>query len=222
MQGRFFSYAYMISAIVLLTWLVRLPSLGRRSFFLKMATATTLLVYLLFYPHTPLTAPASYDTFLIDHGIADERGIYFETMSLNTYLRRHRAHQFFPNHRWAHAGLKFRGARSPVAIQKSTGLFGYFAGTMKTIIDPYALSDPLLARLPVTAEWRIGHFERAIPEGYLQSRKTGYELIANPELNHFYHELRIVTQSHRLFTLERLKAIVALNSSAYDHLIQKK
>ena len=55
------------------------------------------------------------------------------------------------------------------------GLLGYCVGPGTAIIDNMALTDPLLARLPITdpAHWRIGHFYRAIPAGYWRAIKTG-------------------------------------------------
>ena len=55
-----------------------------------------------------------------------------------------------------------------VVIFEAVGLFGYHAGPGIHIADPMALTDPLLARLPADKPWRIGHFRRTLPLGYVE------------------------------------------------------
>ena len=70
------------------------------------------------------------------------------------------------------------------SVQGSIGFFGYNAGPTKYVIDRNALSDPLLARLPVSEsiyfEFYSGHFFRELPAGYFESRQQGKNLIADP------------------------------------------
>ena len=106
-----------------------------------------------------------------------------------------------------------------VIVLRNVGMFGYYSGTEKIIIDPLALTDPLLARLPVTGKWRIGHFVRKVPDGYVDSLMNGNASIVNPQVNEFYKKLKIVTQNEELFTLERLKTIALFNVGAYNHLL---
>jgi hypothetical protein len=54
-----------------------------------------------------------------------------------------------------------------VTIFEAVGLLGYYAGPGVHIVDPMALTDPLLARLPADKPWRIGHFRRQLPPGYV-------------------------------------------------------
>ncbi len=60
---------------------------------------------------------------------------------------------------------------------KAAGFVGYFAGPDVHIIDIYALGDALLARLEVVdyKPWRIGHFQRDLPNGYIDYDKNRKE-----------------------------------------------
>ena len=214
MQGRFLSYAYMVSAILLL---LRLDKLHLHKF--KALTFITVGLYLVLYPHTPFNSPFNYKNQVIEMGIADERGFYFDELSLVQYCIRNREDNFFPEHRWAKSGYKEKESQYRVIVTRNVGMFGYYSGIEKIIIDPLALTDPLLARLPVTGKWRIGHFVRTVPDGYIDSLMNGNESIVNPQVNEFYKKLRIVTQNEELFTLERLKTIALFNVGAYNHLL---
>ena len=96
---------------------------------------------------------------------------------------------------------------------------GYSAGLNKIIVDPFALSDPLLARLPALPAWRIGHFERMIPDGYAESILSRQNRIKDEGLREFYDKIRIITQSKNLFGAERLKTVLLMNLGRYDELI---
>ncbi len=152
-------------------------------------------------------------------GVADERGFYFDELSLYQYFIRNREDNFFPEHLWARSGYQEKQSPYIVIVLRNVGMFGYYSGTEKIIIDPLALTDPLLARLPVTGKWRVGHFVRNVPDGYIDSLINGNESIVNPKVNEFYKKLKIVTQNEELFTLERLKTIALFNVGAYNHLL---
>jgi len=214
MQGRFLSYAYIVSVILLL---LRLDKIHFPKF--KSLTFIAVSLYLVLYPHTAFNSPFNYENKVIDMGIADERGFYFNELSLYRYLLRDKKGKFFPAHSWARNGYEFKESSDRITIVSTIGLFGYHSGTEKIIVDPHALSDPLLARMPVTGSWRIGHITRKIPDGYVENIINGNEAIVNPQLNEFYKKLKIVTQNEKLFTQERLKTIILFNISAYDHLL---
>jgi arabinofuranosyltransferase len=88
---------------------------------------------------------------------------------------------------------------------------GYVLGRGYHIIDPLALGDPLLARLPARPRWRIGHYERTLPDGYFESVLTDSNRIEDPAIAAYYDTIREVTRGP-LFTKRRWKAIVALNA----------
>ncbi len=214
MQGRFLSYAFMVSAILIL---LRLDKIHLPKF--KALTFITVGLYLVLYPHTPFNSPFKYQNQVIEMGVADERGFYFEELSLYRYFIRNREDNFFPGHRWAKSGYKEKKSPYRVIVLRNVGLFGYYSGIEKIIIDPLALTDPLLARLPVTGKWRIGHYVREVPDGYIDSLMNRTESIVNPRVNEFYKKLKILTQNEELFTLERLKTIALFNVGAYNHLL---
>jgi len=214
MQGRFLSYAYMVSVILLL---LRLDKIHFPNF--KTLIVITVGFYLVLYPHTPFNSPFKYQNQVIEMGVADERGFYFDELSLYHYFIRNREDNFFPEHLWAKSGYQEKKSPYSVIVLRNVGLFGYYSGIEKIIIDPLAITDPLLARLPVTGRWRIGHFERRVPDGYIDSLMNRNESIVNPNVNEFYKKLKIVTQNEELFTLERLKTIVLFNVGAYNHLL---
>jgi arabinofuranosyltransferase len=84
------------------------------------------------------------------------------------------------------------------------------------ICDSWLL-DPLLTRLPVTnpASWRIGHFERRFPEGYLESLATGENKVRHAGLHRYYEALRLVVRAPVLDGA-RLRAVFDLLRGAYD------
>ena len=88
-------------------------------------------------------------------------------------------------------------------------------------MDIFALADPLLARLPVKNPYtRIGHFERDLPKGYVETIESGRNKIANPHLAEFYEKMKLITTGD-LFLPGRLKTIWEMNTGQYDYLIQK-
>lgn len=106
----------------------------------------------------------------------------------------------------------------PVAI---AGFRGFQQGPHVHAVDIHALSDPLLARLPVQSmSWHIGHFRRKIPQGYMASLETGENRIENRYLAEYYERIRLITRGD-LFSPERLVAIWEINTGACDHLIEK-
>jgi hypothetical protein len=83
------------------------------------------------------------------------------------------------------------------------------------IIDRYALSDPLLARLPPRTFNKVGHFQREVPPGYKQARASGDLSHMDPALAAYYRPLREIV-SGPLFSGARLREIVKFNLGHYD------
>jgi arabinofuranosyltransferase len=59
-------------------------------------------------------------------------------------------------------------------------------------------------------DWRVGHFERRIPAGYVQTLMSGRNVIADPRTHAYYDVIRTVTRAP-LSAPGRLAAIVDLN-----------
>jgi arabinofuranosyltransferase len=115
------------------------------------------------------------------------------------------------------------------------GFVGYFAGPDVHLVDPMGLTDPLLARLPIwfeghvltpqkaippELEWRIGHFVRPLPEGYLETLETGENRLASKALASYWDELARITRGE-LWSGERLSTILRWNLRGADPRIER-
>lgn len=117
-------------------------------------------------------------------------------------------------------GIVRRLDQQAVEIWRPVGMRGYYAGPNVHVIDYFALVDPLLARLPPIYRliWRVGHFERVLPEGYLETLAEGENLIADPALAELHDHLTVVTRGS-LWSVERWREIWRLNTGYYDDLV---
>jgi arabinofuranosyltransferase len=120
------------------------------------------------------------------------------------------------------AGLYSRAMRALGRPQRQVmawgqvGRFAYEAGDLVHVVDPW-LCDPLLMRLPVPdpRQWRIGHFIRAVPEGYLETVAHGGNRVLHPGLRRCYETLRTVITGP-VFDAERLRAVARLWFGDHD------
>jgi arabinofuranosyltransferase len=152
-----------------------------------------------------------------DNGIADERGYYYAHTGLLRKLRGSR----LPSHRWVDDGQKLRQGVEKAVLLPNIGIVGYFAGPDVHLIDSTALADPLMARLPVLDPigWRIGHFDREVPEGYMETLESGENKIKDPNLALYYDKLDLVVRGN-IWDWNRLKEIWNLNTGRYDGLLE--
>lgn len=107
--------------------------------------------------------------------------------------------------------LQAQGITRPVVeVRGDIGMRGYQAGTQVHIVDPW-LCDPLLVRLPAwdVTNFRVGHYTRRIPEGYLESLVSGENRIVDPHLRQPFAALRAATRDP-IWSLARLDALVDL------------
>jgi arabinofuranosyltransferase len=157
-------------------------------------------------------------------GIADERGYYLHSNSL--YEKFSKPESELPNHKWVEDGkrLRLNPPASGAVVIESIGMAGFYAGPEVKIIDPFGLSDPLLARLPLekNARWRIGHFKRSLPWGYLETVNSGTNTIRDRDMqiSIYYEILKLITQAP-LFARDRIEVIVNMNLGEYEHLIRQ-
>jgi arabinofuranosyltransferase len=224
MSGRFLTPAFLCAVVLLAT---RLPTRWPR---LVPGTIVVALAVGLLPPTSPLRLGTPFvppGHVRVEHGIVDERGVHYPATGFVPVLRGVR----YTAHMWAHKPVGVPIVWTVGAI----GLLGFTAGPGFHGIDPLALADPLLARLPVApgTTWRIGHFERPLPEGYEETLKacvgrlfphgviqppTGSCLPFWDEVNHFhdpriaraYRELILITQGP-LTDRARLAAILRWN-----------
>lgn len=171
-------------------------------------------------PYSPVWGDAFYPCGLAyskTTGIDDERGCYFGYTGL---VRQTRGQAVTPNHYWMADGVKARSNPQKVQLARGVGMLGYGAGPETYIVDLNALGDPLLARLPVPPDktWRIGHFERLIPAGYLESLASGQNLLCNAGLRAYYDHLQTITRGP-LFSGARLAAVWKMNTGQYEGLL---
>jgi arabinofuranosyltransferase len=218
MNGRFFANAVFIAVAVLFVSLRRLSP--------PRSVMVLLALIAVFGADHYVVRPSVKDPhdFNVNHGINNEREYY--NVSTGLMSDPSRTFRLYP------AGLSSvvideNGANTPYVLgivdqpQKcnplaiklfatnGVGLLGYCVGPATTIIDNMALTDPLLARLPITdpEHWRIGHFYRALPAGYWQAIKTGDSSGMDPAVARLWERLEIITRGD-LWDMNRLMAIV--------------
>jgi arabinofuranosyltransferase len=145
------------------------------------------------------------------HGIADERGIYYQVTGLMRKRHEWSAPRIPLMEKYVAAIASGRRA----IVTDFIGAQGYLAGRQIHIIDTLALPDPLLSRLPSTRPWRIGHFARRLPDGYFQSVQENRNQVVDPDLAAYYDAVRILTRAP-LWSSARIVTIVRMNAGAYD------
>lgn len=156
---------------------------------------------------SPLRTGLAYSDVSWDEtGIADERGFYFQAQGLWPMLRQGRGPER-PGRPETH------DHGDTVLVDRTVGINGYTAGPHVHLIDRYALTDALLARLPVryAESWRPGHWDRPIPPGYRATLRSGRLQFADPDIQACFLRVRAV-HSGPLFTAARWRAIRVLNT----------
>jgi arabinofuranosyltransferase len=162
------------------------------------------------------TTEAGSASLIAPSGIADERLVYFqETGLLNVTRATGPAGGRVKNP--APEGLSMG---SPLSVEHlaQVGFHGYYAGPAVHVIDHLGLGDPLLARLPSTGSWRIGHFYRGLPDGYQETIATGVNHLKDPGLIAYYNRLLTITRGD-IFSRDRFRTIVRMNLGQYDSLL---
>ena len=229
MAGRFFTAAFVMSVCVL----ARAPIVERRAGGLAVAGAVLLLGLLapwepaLFSGYgfsrannllhgDPGVEPRDKMAYINAHGVMDERRWYYESSG----LLKSRPGQPRPDNPMVFDGMELRDRGRQVVVRDGIGFTGYFAGPEVHIVDQFALSDPLLARLPANRDSRTGHFLRDIPAGYLETLESGSNRLADPDVSAFYDRLRLVIGGP-LWSLDRMSAIGPLLLGRYDHLLAR-
>lgn len=156
------------------------------------------------------------------YGIADHRRELYAA----TGLLRADPGSRMPRHEWVERGLRIKVTKDGQVLRLGgTGFTGFFAGPGVHIVDMWALTDPLLARLPFEEQrkghgWRIGHFHRRVPAGYIETLSGGRNVIEDPDLADYYDKLALITRGD-LCAPGRLRAIFEINTGGYDHLVER-
>jgi len=213
MSGRFLSAPFAASLLLL----AHTKSISRQAIFVL---ASFVFVLGITAPRAPIFSIIDARVPVLDdlrdeNGISDDKLVYFQRSSLMINgFRDAKGGSRFAGRNWIYKGTK------KVSVEGAVGLFGYQQGPNVLVVDPLALNDPLLARLPANTktDWRIGHFERDIPEGYLESLQGSEMLITDPDLAAYYDKLLYVI-SGPLWDSKRLGEIWKFNTGEYDHFI---
>jgi len=151
-------------------------------------------------------------------GICDERSVYYQTTGLLNVRR----NVPMPMHEWVDIGRQMKAKAPQTVVWGIAGFPGFYAGPKVHIIDFYALTEPLLARLPALKhyEWRIGHFKRVLPQGYEATIKTGENHITDSSLAQYYEKIKIITRGN-ISSSQRFRDILTSNLGFYNHLRDK-
>lgn len=206
MAGRFFVPPFVV-AVALLARALRAAGPWRQ---LACAGGAVALAFL---PGRPafLTAPAADKALPPEHGIQDERRFWAASLGLWSPQRVEPVPGRFS------AALRRQGRQRPIVLGVgAAGAIPFEAGDLFHFVDPW-LCDPLLMRLPVAdpAQWRIGHFTRAWPEGYAASVASGTNRLQHEGLGRFYDSLRLVLRAP-LLAPQRWRALASLLTGAAD------
>ena len=216
MSGRFLTAPLLLSVAGLAAAPV---TLTRRR--VAAAAVAIALLAALTRPHPPLFTPPGYgadrEDLRDEHRVTDERRYYYPATGL--WRRNFRAE---PTWGWAESGKQIAADPEEPRVIRAAGFRGFFAGPEAHLIDAFALGDPLLARLPAFEKpsWTIGHFERHVPDGYLETVRGEENRIADPDLAAYYDRLRLVTRGP-LWSWQRLRTAIELNLGVHDHLIDE-
>ncbi len=142
----------------------------------------------------------------------DERGFYYKDLGLLRVLFTHRG-GFGPGvSNYINMG---RNMQSKNGLSCFIGLYGWSMALGKQLIDPLALTEPFLARLPARDDAHPGHYERALPPGFIDSRLDGVNKLKEPHLAALYEDVWLATRSPELFSGTRLAALWRLNTGHY-------
>jgi arabinofuranosyltransferase len=141
-------------------------------------------------------------------GIVDERVCFIDYMGIAQNVRTKK----FRTHPWFRDGEKAAEEKKRVVVANTIGMLGFGAGTTVHIVDPYALTDPLLARIKfkATGNWRPGHLERPLPAGYVESVEQRRNLLVDPCARGLLDDLWLITRGP-LFSAARWRAIARRN-----------
>ncbi len=182
-------------------------------------TAAVLGVVILVSPHNPFRENPRPEG-VPESGVVNERDWYRDHTGVLANLRR----AGYKKSGWYKEGRKMADAGTVAEQHCNAGLSGLGAGPSVHILDLANLTDALLAHVEYKywqhrEYWRVAHYGRPVPPGYLESLRTGENRIRDPKLHEYYDKLRVVIRGP-IFTAERFRLIWELNTGVYDHLLE--
>jgi arabinofuranosyltransferase len=168
--GDFMAFRFLavpLFVCVLLLAQVPLPQLSAASrWVVGGVTAAVLLVTVVAVPPSAIRPPTEPRWNLLDRSaVADERGYVLGTSDMTIATVQQLADA------WPVGPIMNRIPDAVVARCGGLGGLGLSSGPRTHVVDTCGLSDRLLAEQPFpyvpNGDWRVGHFERPLPEGYL-------------------------------------------------------
>lgn len=163
--------------------------------------------------------------YLPNYPISDRNDVTDQRMHYFGNDRKGQFNSFIENgFRDEEIGSQFAGSEwnftgfESVYVADALGKPGYSKGPNIFVLDNFALSDPILARLPALADWDPGHFRREIPEGYIETLETSQNQITDPNLSLYYSKLQIVITG-QIWDWNRIVEIWKFNTGQYDYLL---
>lgn len=108
------------------------------------------------------------------NGIADEQRFYYSNNGLLPVLKEWVTTGYEPIHPWGQKGIERKAkaqsiGRNFVVVAGNVGMPAFYAGSAIHNVDPLALTDAFLARLPAIPGARVGHYQRMLPPGYAET-----------------------------------------------------
>ncbi|HNC53242.1 MAG TPA: hypothetical protein PLO14_13555 [Accumulibacter sp.] len=222
MAGRFFVGPSVVSAIILANIISSMVEAQQDVAGQRWAMDRRISQTLIFFPLVVLVVvrltganSSEYIRAKIVDGIADERGIYYGYTDFITVAKFGLSHPFRTTGEQIRESL---GSGKEILIACHIGMVGYYAGANRYIVDPLALSDAFLGRMPLrTGTQRVGHFERYVPRQYLESVVTGENRFTHPLVRQYYDDIVAATRKP-LLAPDRWGALLRLNGRHYRDL----
>jgi arabinofuranosyltransferase len=110
----------------------------------------------------------------------------------------------------APGGRTPRDARPRVLVSAHPGMQAFFAGPTAHVINPAAVTDPVLARLPARTAWQVGVEQRAIPAGYEAVVAGSSASFADPTVARVYAQMVTATRDP-VWSWRRIRRLFAIN-----------
>jgi len=205
MAGRFFSAPFLLSALML--------GYAPKKRLTALAATALIAGWNVMNPLAPAKSTPNLEmgwNWRLQNGVKDDRGATIAGSSPLVFeiFRR------LPDNAMAREARTFQASPERVMVHPWIGEIGFWSGPSKYIIDPNALSDPLLSRLPIPPsfyfEFWVSHFTRELPAGYVESRKAGRNLIEDPLIHGYFDKILNVTTGP-ILSMSRVRDIFALN-----------
>lgn len=211
MLGRFLSPSLLVSMLACI--LMKLN--GERIEAALLSALGALVFFSFIFFGNNIKYSADYTNRVInEYGFADERGFYHQNLGVIPVLVKHEGD--YLNHSWLIGGKNKEGSRN-IIVSCNVGMGAWAGGEKPYWIDPLALTEPFLARLPAKLPSRPGHYERAFPDGYFETVTEGGNRIKDPILGSLYNDVRLAVTGD-LWSKSRWEAIYRLNTGYYNNL----